>query len=190
MLYRDEGIMQWAEDHNCKFGINKFKLVDFTRDRKKKGTEKRTNNNRGQNNNRSGNNNQNDNNNNGINNNNNDNENRNNELNKGVEIEGKRIKPEEHTRFLGVLIDSELRWNQQHAVMVKRGQEWITQFRRIARIKDGMAAKNVAQLWKAKAIPRMLYRADVVLAPAAKTKNRHWTHGKNWAVTSKLTSIQ
>ena len=25
------GIFQWADNHNCKFGLDKFQLVDFTR---------------------------------------------------------------------------------------------------------------------------------------------------------------
>ncbi|THU98863.1 hypothetical protein K435DRAFT_619091, partial [Dendrothele bispora CBS 962.96] len=60
-------------------------------------------------------------------------------------------------RFLGVLLDEELCWKQQHALMVQRGQAWITQFRRVAKISEGMTAQHVRQLYKAKAVPRMLY---------------------------------
>ncbi|KAF8694005.1 hypothetical protein AX14_002201 [Amanita brunnescens Koide BX004] len=31
MLHREGGILQWAEEHNCSFGIDKFQLIDFTR---------------------------------------------------------------------------------------------------------------------------------------------------------------
>jgi len=29
MLHRQGGILQWADVHNCTFGIEKFQLVDF-----------------------------------------------------------------------------------------------------------------------------------------------------------------
>lgn len=31
MLHRNGGILQWADEHNCSFGIEKFQLIDFTR---------------------------------------------------------------------------------------------------------------------------------------------------------------
>lgn len=74
------------------------------------------------------------------------------------------VKPENSAQFLGVM-DQELRWKEQHSVMVKKGQGWLTQFRRLARIKDSMAGKHIWQLYKAKAIPCMLYTADVTLTP-------------------------
>ncbi|KAJ3884110.1 hypothetical protein GG344DRAFT_26128, partial [Lentinula edodes] len=54
-----------------------------------------------------------------------------------------------------------LRWKEQRALTVKRGQDWITQFRRLAHVKSGMAAQHIRQLYKAKALPRMLYAADI-----------------------------
>jgi hypothetical protein len=32
-MEREQGVFQWVEDHNCKFGLDKFQLVDFTRRR-------------------------------------------------------------------------------------------------------------------------------------------------------------
>ncbi|KAJ3911594.1 hypothetical protein F5877DRAFT_21645, partial [Lentinula edodes] len=28
MMTREDGILKWAEEHNCEFGVDKFKLVD------------------------------------------------------------------------------------------------------------------------------------------------------------------
>ena len=30
MLHRDNGVLRWADMHNCTFGIEKFQLVDFS----------------------------------------------------------------------------------------------------------------------------------------------------------------
>ncbi|THV06999.1 hypothetical protein K435DRAFT_621119, partial [Dendrothele bispora CBS 962.96] len=91
-------------------------------------------------------------------------------------------------RFLGVLVDEELRWKQQHALMVKRGQAWVTQFRRVAKVSEGMSAQHIRQLFKSKAIPRMLYGACVTLAPQTRPRK----DGKlvKSSIVSKLTSIQ
>lgn len=33
MMEREEGVLDWAKQHNCSFGVDKFKVVDFTRRR-------------------------------------------------------------------------------------------------------------------------------------------------------------
>ncbi|KAJ3897957.1 hypothetical protein F5879DRAFT_761188, partial [Lentinula edodes] len=71
------------------------------------------------------------------------------------------IKSEAYAKFLGGLMDRQSRWNEHHSLMVKRGQLWVSQFRRVAQMKDGMVAQLVRQLYKAKALPRMLYAADI-----------------------------
>lgn len=32
-MERDKEILDWAQQHNCSFGVDKFKVVDFTRRR-------------------------------------------------------------------------------------------------------------------------------------------------------------
>ncbi|KAJ3832989.1 hypothetical protein F5878DRAFT_547345, partial [Lentinula raphanica] len=127
-MERNNGVGKWAEDHNCEFGFDKFKLVDFTRQRERiPGEARKTRLLKGP----------------------------------GVQVGNNLIAPVTHARFLGVQMDGALRWKEQQAIMVKRGQEWLTQFRRLARSKDGMAASHIRQLYKAKALPRILYAADV-----------------------------
>ncbi|KAE9384393.1 hypothetical protein BT96DRAFT_767517, partial [Gymnopus androsaceus JB14] len=69
-----------------------------------------------------------------------------------------------------------------------RGQGWIVQFRHLGRMKDGMAGHHICQLFKSKAIPRMLYTADIVLAP--QQKRRKGEAPKRSQVSRRLTSIQ
>ncbi|KAJ3746914.1 hypothetical protein EV360DRAFT_57298, partial [Lentinula raphanica] len=127
-MERAGGVSEWAKAHNCEFGFDKFKLVDFTRQQEKApGEARKTRLLTGP----------------------------------GVQVGTNLIKPVTHARFLGVQMDGPLRWKEQQAIMVKRGQEWLTQFRRLARSKDGMAASHILQLYKAKALPRILYAVDV-----------------------------
>ncbi|THU99557.1 hypothetical protein K435DRAFT_794817 [Dendrothele bispora CBS 962.96] len=106
----------------------------------------------------------------------------------GVKLGSHTVKSETAARFLGVLMDEELRWKQQHALMVRRGQAWVTQFRRVAKISEGMMAQFIRQLYKTKAVPRMLYGACVMLAAQSCPRK----DGKlvKSSIVSKLTSIQ
>ncbi|KAJ3740761.1 hypothetical protein DFH05DRAFT_1366522, partial [Lentinula detonsa] len=70
-----------------------------------------------------------------------------------------------YAKFLGVPMDQQLRWNEQGAAMIKKGQQWISQFKRITGLKMGMTAQLLRQLYKAKALPRILYAADITLMP-------------------------
>ncbi|KAJ3777928.1 hypothetical protein FB446DRAFT_608877, partial [Lentinula raphanica] len=94
-------------------------------------------------------------------------------------------------KFLGVLMDQQLRWNEQFAAMIKKGQQWIAQFKRIAGLKTGMTAQLIRQLYKAKALPRILYAADVTLMPASRKREKTWKQASvKRGITRKLTSIQ
>lgn len=33
LMIRHNGILEWAQSHNCSFGLDKFQLTDFTRRR-------------------------------------------------------------------------------------------------------------------------------------------------------------
>ena len=70
-------------------------------------------------------------------------------------------------KLLGVEIDNELRWKQQGAVAIKKGQDWLIQFSRLSQVLKGIATKYMRQLYMAVVIPRMLYAADVFLPPVA-----------------------
>ncbi|KAJ3897595.1 hypothetical protein F5879DRAFT_775927, partial [Lentinula edodes] len=109
----------------------------------------------------------------------------------GIQLRGTLIKSEPFTKFLGTLMDRQLRWNEQHIAMVRKGQQWVAQFRRVVRMRDGMVAQLVRQLYKAKALPRMLYAADIVLTPASRKSEKKWTQASQTrGIIRKLTSIQ
>ncbi|KAF8526480.1 hypothetical protein JB92DRAFT_3108284 [Gautieria morchelliformis] len=75
------------------------------------------------------------------------------------------IKPTERHKFLGVIMDQELRFRQQvhHALM--KGDAYINQYKRLTKQTKGTTAKHMRKYYLAVAIPRMLYAADIFLIP-------------------------
>ena len=94
IMERPEGVFEWAEAHNCEFGVDKFQLIDFTRRREPDPTH----------------------------------------IGKtqslsrpDITLRGRPIPSREHTIFLGVAIDKELRWKAQGARAIAKGQAWAAQ---------------------------------------------------------------
>lgn len=76
-----------------------------------------------------------------------------------------RITPMHSYKYLGVVLDQELRFREHTAYALSRGTAWVLQFRRLSRPTMGMPPRYARQLYKAIAVPRMLYAADVFLTP-------------------------
>jgi ribonuclease HI len=92
-------------------------------------------------------------------------------------------------KLLGIHIDQELRWKEQAAAALGKGQDWLVQFGRLARVSKGVSMKYVRRLYISIALPRMLYGADIFLAPAQ--HNPGATLKKdNRAVIAKISSVQ
>ena len=75
-------------------------------------------------------------------------------------ILGEVIKEVKTFKYLGVVVDSNLRWNAQ----AQRGinaTKWILQFRRLTKPSTGVNAKLMRQLYLSVAIPKMTYGLDV-----------------------------
>ncbi|KAF9037473.1 hypothetical protein BJ165DRAFT_1353400 [Panaeolus papilionaceus] len=132
VMQRPKGILEWAREHNCTFGIEKFQLVDATRRKIP------------------------------------------NPLGTGPKIPMERpplklrehtIHPTPHAKFLGLIIDQELRWKKQNASVIAKTAEWISKFNRIARQKGGVAYRNIRRLFDAVAMPRILYGIEVFHPP-------------------------
>jgi len=68
-------------------------------------------------------------------------------------------------KFLGVILDQELRWNAHINYALAKGTKWITQYRRLAKQMKGISAKHMRKFYITTAIPRMLYAADLFLTP-------------------------
>jgi ribonuclease HI len=152
IMEKQDGVFQWANEHNCEFGVDKFQLVDFTR-RREADTE------------RPG-------------------------KTRPIErpdliLRGQRIPSKNTATFLGMTIDREIRWKEQGDKMVAKGQNWVAQIQRIARVKTGIPPTLMRRLYISVAVPRIFYGADVCLVAGSR---RGRVGGAS--VVAKLTTIQ
>jgi ribonuclease HI len=78
-------------------------------------------------------------------------------------------------KYLGIQIDSQLRWKEQTQRATANATKWILQFRRLTRVNSGVKAKLMRQLYLAVALPKITYGIDVWYTPPTKpagyTKN-------------------
>ncbi|KAJ3754820.1 hypothetical protein EV360DRAFT_50905, partial [Lentinula raphanica] len=97
-------------------------------------------------------------------------------------------------KLLGLLFDRELRFKEQSAAAVAKGQAWISQFRRLSRTTGGAAASHVREWYIATLMSGMLYGADVFLTPqhhpGAASRDGSVRKKPQRAVVGKLASIQ
>jgi len=83
MMEHPNGAFQWSREHNSKFEVSKFTLMDFSRNQLR---ERPT-----------------------------------------LTIQSTQIKPAEHHRFLGILVDHELTWKKHAGIAIAKGTEYVLQ---------------------------------------------------------------
>ncbi|KAF8806351.1 hypothetical protein BYT27DRAFT_7103155, partial [Phlegmacium glaucopus] len=64
-------------------------------------------------------------------------------------------------KFLGVIIDSELRFKEQAAAAIGKGTKWTNQVRRLTKNAKGIKGSLARRLYYGAAVARMLYAVDV-----------------------------
>ena len=78
-------------------------------------------------------------------------------------------------KYLGIQIDSQLRWKEQAQRATANATKWILQYRRLTRPSTGVGVKLMRQLYLAVALPKITYGIDVWYTPPTKpagyTKN-------------------
>jgi ribonuclease HI/endonuclease/exonuclease/phosphatase family metal-dependent hydrolase len=152
VMEKADGVFQWADTHNCEFGVDKFQLLDCSRRREPNpaaGGKTRP------------------------------------LTRPDLLLRDQHIVSSTVVTFLGVRIDRELRWKAQADRMVAKGQAWVAQIHRIARVTRGVSPLLIRQLYLAVAIPRIFYAADVCLV-AETRKGRVGGAG----LIARLSSIQ
>jgi hypothetical protein len=75
------------------------------------------------------------------------------------------IKPSVSHKFLGVIFDQDLRWKLQVENVVAKASRWVSLFKRIARNRSGLSSPLLRRLYRAVAIPKITYAADVWFTP-------------------------
>lgn len=82
-----------------------------------------------------------------------------------LKLQGVTIKEVTSYKYLGIHIDSQLRWTVQSQEGVAKATKWIMQFKRLSRVSGGIKAKLMRQLYISVAIPKMTYALDVWYTP-------------------------
>jgi len=76
-----------------------------------------------------------------------------------MKIRGNVITPAPAHKFLGVIVDQELRWKEHAAYALAKGAGYAALLRRLSRPAHGIPAGLIRQLYRSIAIPKMLYAA-------------------------------
>lgn len=100
-----------------------------------------------------------------------------------------KISPVQSYKYLGVILDQELRFKEHVAYALAKDTSWVTQFCRLSRPTVGMPPRYARQLYKGIAVPRMLYAADIFLTPIVNRQGRKKTLGSIGHI-SKLARVQ
>ncbi|KAJ6631801.1 hypothetical protein B0H10DRAFT_1728612, partial [Mycena sp. CBHHK59/15] len=64
-------------------------------------------------------------------------------------------------KLLGLHLDCELRWKEQGASALAKGQAWLSQVTRLTWTLRGIRAGPMRRLYLSTCVPRMLYGADI-----------------------------
>jgi hypothetical protein len=107
----------------------------------------------------------------------------------GFAYEGVTVQPQGSHKFLGVLLDEELRWKLQAEKTIAKAVKWTLLFRRLSKPSTGIRAKYMRQLYTAVAIPKFTYAADIWFTPVRRLAGRKKATG-SVGVVRKLTSVQ
>ena len=90
-------------------------------------------------------------------------------------LEGQEVKESNSYKYLGIQLDSQLRWKEQAHRATANATKWLLQYRRLTRPSTGVSSKLMRQLYISVALPKITYGLDVWYTPPTKpagfTKN-------------------
>ena len=76
-------------------------------------------------------------------------------------IAGKTVKPVTSHKFLGVIIDEQLRFKEQIAAATSKGSKYALACRRLAKPSLGIKPRLMRRLYNCIVVPKMLYAVDI-----------------------------
>ena len=68
-------------------------------------------------------------------------------------------------KYLGVIINTQLRWKEQAQRAMANATKWLLQYRRLTRPSSGTSTKLMRQLYVSVALPKITYGLDVWYTP-------------------------
>ena len=77
-----------------------------------------------------------------------------------ITIQGHCVEPQRSCKFLGVIIDKELRFKEHAAYAIAKGTKYVLASGRMSRTTKGLKGRLMKRLFEAVAIPKMLYAID------------------------------
>jgi len=80
-------------------------------------------------------------------------------------LQGQVVKEVESFKYLGIEIDSELRWQAQAQRGLANATKWVQLFKRLTRPSTGVNAKLMRRLYISVALPKMTYALDTWYTP-------------------------
>ena len=104
-------------------------------------------------------------------------------------IRGITIKPVPSHKFLGVIVDQELRWREHAAYAIAKGASHAMLLRRLSSPAHGISAKLIRQLYRAVAIPKMTYAASIWFRPMFHAGSPSTVRGSK-GIAAKMTQVQ
>lgn len=102
---------------------------------------------------------------------------------------GHRIESAKLVKYLGLHLDREMRWNEQVAAALAKGQDWMRELRWLSKVLGGMAANLMRRAYMAICVPRMMYGADLFVTPQRKTEADSRSKTKGREIVKKLAGV-
>lgn len=92
-------------------------------------------------------------------------------------LRGKVVRVEPSYKYLGIHVDSQLRWSTQTNEAIAKATKWTLLFRRLTKPSFGLSARFMRRLYITVAIPKMTYGLDVWYTPPHKQVGRRRNSG-------------
>jgi hypothetical protein len=97
-------------------------------------------------------------------------------------VDGQTISEVTSYKYLGILIDMQLRWKEQAQRAVANATKWLLQYRRLTKPSTGTSAKLMRRLYISVALPKITYGLDVWYTPPNKKSGQTKNTGSSAAL--------
>lgn len=104
-------------------------------------------------------------------------------------LRGANINPSPAHRFLGIILDQELRWKQHAAFAIAKGTKHAIMMRRLSSTTRGVPLKLMRQIYISAVVPKITYGASVWIQPPYSPNHERKTKG-SLGIAKKITTIQ